>query len=547
MKKRTTFATATVLALLASMLVLVQPASAAVGLRVSGTRIVESNGNTFVMRGTSHPHVWFPTQTSSFANIKALGANAVRVVLGSGQRWGPNPASDVAAVVALCKQNRLICVLEAHDTTGFGEEGAAASLDQAASYWISVASALMGQENYIVLNIGNEPFGNNQQVSATWATATSNAVTRLRNAGFDHLIMVDAPMWGQDWQGIMRTNAASVFNADPDRNIVFSIHMYGVYDTAAEINDYFNAFQTAGLPLVVGEFGFNHSDGNPDEDTIMAQAQTRGIGYLGWSWSGNGGGVEYLDMVTNFNPAQLTPWGERIFNGANGIRATAREATIYGGGGGGDTQPPSTPGTPTASGVTATGVTLTWTASTDNTAVTGYEVYRATGASGGTFGLIGTSATNTFAVTGLSPASTYRFYVRARDAVPNFSANSAVITVTTQSGGGGTGACRVSYSAQNWGGGGGFSGNVTITNTSSATVNGWTLAFTFPNGQRVTQGWNANWTQATGSANVTATNLDWNRTLAPNASTGMGFNGTFTGTNTAPTSFTLNGTTCSTS
>ena len=37
-------------------------------------------------------------------------------------------------------------------------------------------------------------------------------------------------------------------------------------------------------------------------------------------------------MVTNFNPAQLTTWGQRIFNGANGIRSTSREATVFGGG-----------------------------------------------------------------------------------------------------------------------------------------------------------------------------------------------------------------------
>jgi mannan endo-1,4-beta-mannosidase len=54
------------------------------------------------MRGVSHAHVWYPTQTSSFANIKALGANTVRVVLGSGQRWGPS--TDVANIVSLCKQ-----------------------------------------------------------------------------------------------------------------------------------------------------------------------------------------------------------------------------------------------------------------------------------------------------------------------------------------------------------------------------------------------------------------------------------------------------------
>ncbi|HEU5470290.1 MAG TPA: cellulase family glycosylhydrolase [Actinophytocola sp.] len=546
MKKRTTFATATVLALLASLLVLVQPAAAAVGLRVNGTRIVESNGNTFVMRGVSHPHIWFPQQTSSFAAIKATGANTVRVVLGSGQRWGPNTASDVSNVIALCKQNRLICVLEVHDTTGFGEEGAAASLDQAASYWISIASALMGQENFVVINIGNEPMGNNQQVSSTWATATSNAITRLRNAGFDHLIMVDAPMWGQDWQGIMRTNAATVFNADPDRNTVFSVHMYGVYDTAAEINDYLNTFQTAGLPLVIGEFGFNHSDGDPDENTIMAQAVTRGVGYIGWSWSGNGCCVEYLDMVTGFNPAQLTPWGERIINGANGIRSTSREATIYGGSGPPDTQPPTTPGTPTVGAVTATSVALTWTASTDNNAVTGYEVYRATGASGGTFALIGTSATNSFTSTGLTPATTYRFNVRARDAVPNFSANSGTVSATTQQGGG-TGTCRVTYSASNWGGSSGFTANLTVANTGTTAINGWTLAFTFPGGQRVSlPGWSATWAQASGSADVTAVPFDWNRNLAPNTSTGIGFNGTFSGTNTAPTTFTLNGATCTT-
>ncbi|MBP2326862.1 mannan endo-1,4-beta-mannosidase [Kibdelosporangium banguiense] len=540
MSKRLTFAT--LLALLATMLVFVQPAQAAVGLRISGTRIVEANGNAFVMRGVNHAHVWYQNQTSSFANIKSFGANTVRVVLGSGKRWGPTSAAEVTNVISLCKQSRLICVLEVHDTTGFGEEGAAASLDQAATYWISVASALQGQENYVVINLGNEPFGNNQQVSATWASATSSAITRLRNAGLDHLIMADAPMWGQDWQNIMRDNAASVFNADPDRNTVFSIHMYGVYDTAAEINAYFDAFRTAGLPLVVGEFGSNHSDGNPDEDTIMAQAQSRGLGYLGWSWSGNSGGVEYLDMVNNFNPASLTPWGERFLNGVNGVRQTSREASIYGGGGG-DNQPPSTPGTPVASGVTSSSVTLNWTASTDNVGVTGYEVYRAIAAGG--FTLVGSPASNSFTNTGLAPSTMYRFQVRARDAVPNFSANSGVLTVTTQAGGGGGGTCRVTYTASNWGGGNGFTANVTVTNTGTTAINGWTLAYSYTAGQRVsTPGWGATWAQS--SADVTATNLAWNGNLPPNASTGIGVNGTYTGSNPAPTAFTLNGNACTT-
>ncbi|MDX3661486.1 cellulase family glycosylhydrolase [Streptomyces sp. ID05-26A] len=512
------------------------------GLRVDGTRVVEANGTPFVMRGVNHAHVWYQSQTRAFADIKSFGANTVRVVLGSGQRWGPTPAAEVGTVIGLCKQSKLICVLEVHDTTGYGEQSGAATLDQAASYWISVASALKGQENYVVINLGNEPFGNNAQVSATWASATSSAISRLRGAGLQHLLMADAPMWGQDWGNIMRDNAASVLNADPQRNTVFSIHMYGVYNTADKVNAYFDSFRTAGLPLVVGEFGHNHSDGDPDEDTILAQAQARGLGYLGWSWSGNSSDVGYLDMVNSFNPASLTSWGERILNGANGIRQTSKEATIYGGGNPGDTQPPSTPGTPVASGVTSSGLTLNWTASTDNVGVTGYDVLRATGS--GSFAVVGSAGGASFVDSGLTPSTTYRYQVRAKDAAGNVSATSGIVSATTGAGGG-TGACKVGYSGQNWGGGNGFTASVTITNTGTTTVNGWTLAFSFANGQRVTlPGWGATFAQS--GAAVTATNLSWNGSLAPNASTNIGFNGTFSGSNPPPSSFTLNGSTCTT-
>ena len=517
-----------------------QPAG--VGLRVDGTRVVEANGTPFVMRGVNHAHVWYQSQTRAFADIKSFGANTVRVVLGSGQRWGPTPASEVSSVISLCKQSRLICVLEVHDTTGYGEQSGAATLDQAATYWISVANALKGQENYVVINLGNEPFGNNAQVSATWASATSSAISRLRGAGLQHLLMADAPMWGQDWGNIMRDNAASVLNADPQRNTVFSIHMYGVYNTADKVNAYFDAFRTAGLPLVVGEFGHNHSDGDPDEDTIMAQAQARGLGYLGWSWSGNSSDVGYLDMVNSFDPASLTPWGERFLNGTNGVRQTSKEATIYGGGGPVDTEAPSTPGTPTASGITSTGLTLNWAASTDNVGVTGYDVLRAVGS--GSFTQVGSAVANSFTDSGLTPSTTYRYQVRAKDAAGNASTTSGAVSATTGAGGG-TGACKVGYSAQNWGGGNGFTASVTITNTGTSALNGWTLAFSYANGQKVTlPGWGATFAQS--GAAVTATNLSWNGGLAPNASTNIGFNGTFHGSNPAPAAFTLNGSTCTT-
>src|SRR6188474_2061008 len=101
MKRRLAILGATLLAIAASIVVFSPPASAAVGLHISGRNIVEANGQTFVMRGINHPHVWYTNQTKSFADVKALGANTVRVVLGSGKRWGPS--NDVAAVITLCK------------------------------------------------------------------------------------------------------------------------------------------------------------------------------------------------------------------------------------------------------------------------------------------------------------------------------------------------------------------------------------------------------------------------------------------------------------
>ncbi|MFL6144589.1 MAG: glycoside hydrolase family 48 protein [Labedaea sp.] len=106
-------------------------------------------------------------------------------------------------------------------------------------------------------------------------------------------------------------------------------------------------------------------------------------------------------------------------------------------------------------------------------------------------------------------------------------------------------ACSVTYTASNWGGGGGFTANLHVTNLGD-TLNGWTLSFAYPGSQRLTPpGWSATWAQAAGSATVTATNLDWNRTLTANQSIDIGYNGTFTGTtNTAPTTFAMNGVTC---
>ncbi|MEU8210789.1 glycoside hydrolase family 9 protein [Micromonospora sp. NPDC049044] len=205
-----------------------------------------------------------------------------------------------------------------------------------------------------------------------------------------------------------------------------------------------------------------------------------------------------------------------------------------------DTTAPSTPGTPVASAVTATGLTLAWTPSTDNVGVTGYRVYREAGT---TDVLVGSPTGSTVAVSGLTASTSYQFYVVAVDAAGNVSAASPGVTVTTTAPPAG-GGCALTWTANNWDTG--FTANITITNTGTTAINGWTLAFTFASsGQKIGQAWSANVTQI-GTA-VTASNLSYNGTLAPGASTSFGFNGTHTGSTTRPATFTLNGAACTVS
>lgn len=512
-----------------------QAAEGEAGLHISDGRLVEGNGNDFVMRGVNHAHTWYPGETRSLADIKATGANTVRVVLSDGFRWSENTPDDVTAVIAQCKTNRLICVLEVHDTTGYGEDAAAGTLDHAADYWISLKDVLAGQEDYVVINIGNEPWGNTDP--AGWTAPTTAAIQKLRAAGFAHTIMVDAPNWGQDWQGVMRDNAQAVYDADTTGNLIFSIHMYSVYNTAQKVTDYLNAFVDAGLPLVIGEFGGPADQyGDPDEDTMMAGAEQLGLGYIAWSWSGNTDPV--LDLTIGFDPTQLSSWGERVFHGANGIAQTSREATVYGGVSE-DTEAPTAPGAPTASAVTDTSASLTWAASSDDVAVAGYDVVRVSGTSETA---VAASATNSVSVTGLTADTTYTFAVYARDTAGNRSARSATVGVTTDEGGTTPGVgCSVGYRVVGeWPGG--FQGEITIRNTGTTTIDGWTLGFSFANGQTVTNMWGGTPTQTGGSVSVAP--ASYTSTIHPNGSVTVGFTGGQSGTNAAPAAFTLSGATC---
>ncbi|WP_373784490.1 M4 family metallopeptidase [Kaistella sp.] len=108
----------------------------------------------------------------------------------------------------------------------------------------------------------------------------------------------------------------------------------------------------------------------------------------------------------------------------NALYAVGLGTAYSSGSGGGDTTAPSAPSNLAASGTTSVATTLSWTASTDNVGVTGYDVY--SGSS-----LLGNTSSTSASITGLTASTTYSFSVKAKDAAGNASASSNVLSVTT--------------------------------------------------------------------------------------------------------------------
>ncbi len=297
------------------------PQSSGAGFHVSGQKILDANGNEFIMRGINVAHAWYQSNTQQTLKAAAAkGCNTVRVVCADGGQWTKTSASELKKIIGWCKENKLVCVLEAHDATGSDN---ISDVVAAAKYWAEMKDILNENKDYVILNIANEWVGTWD--SSTWAQGNQQAIKVVRDAGIKNMIMIDAAGWGQ-YANAVKEQGKNVFNSDPDKNTVFSIHFYGTAGKDANtIKNNIDGALSAGAPVLAGEFGYNHSDGDVDEAYLMSYCDEKGLGYLAWSWKGNGGGVEYLDLVNDWDGNSLTEWGQIFFGAMKG----SKPASVY--------------------------------------------------------------------------------------------------------------------------------------------------------------------------------------------------------------------------
>lgn len=305
----------------------VNASAAGGGFYVSGTTIRDANGNAFEMRGVNIPHAWYTSYTeTSIKGAAALGANTVRIVLGDGQQYTKTSASEVSDIIGWCKQNNVVCILEVHDATGSDSTSA---LNAAVSYWIELKDILNANTEYVIVNVANEWYGSWD--GSAWAEGCKSAVKSLRSAGINNMLMIDSAGWGQ-YPDSIKYYGKDVFNADSHGNTVFSIHMYEYAGgDATTVKTNIDNSLSIGVPVVIGEFGGQHTNGDVDEYTIMSYCEQKDVGYLGWSWKGNGSGLEYLDIANSWDGSSLSTWGNTLFYDTNGIKNTSSVCSVYSG------------------------------------------------------------------------------------------------------------------------------------------------------------------------------------------------------------------------
>ncbi|MGC5011198.1 cellulose binding domain-containing protein [Streptosporangium sp. DT93] len=219
----------------------------------------------------------------------------------------------------------------------------------------------------------------------------------------------------------------------------------------------------------------------------------------------------------------------------------------------GDRQPPSKPaGLRDACLQDFPGATFCWQPSTDNVAVTAYDVYREGLSSYVKVGTITPPQFLNFAESGLVTGLRYTYVVVARDAAGNLSAPSDPLSALAREGfpsprptptpTAGP-SCAVSYEVTSWGSG--LHAQITVRNTGTTAIDGWTLTMDYPApGVRLSSGWSADWTQE--GSRLTAASKPWNRVIAAGAATQIGFVASYSGSLAAPVGFGLDGTACAT-
>lgn len=253
------------------------------GFYVVGSKLYDPNGQEFRIRGVNRNH-W--DSYGSPTGLPLSGANTERMVLSFAKPTSYN--WNIVSAQALA--NKIVPIPGNWTATCKADP---ASLTAIVDTWVAQAATWTQLNATGLINIANEWGPAN---STVWRDNYITAIARMRAAGYSGTLVVDSGGCGQDAQDIVKYGAA-VLASDPQKNILFDVHVYGSFHypaTASWMQDYATAMaqlKASGLPLILGEFGPGRNVGPSPTmvppEKVIADAEANGWGWMPWSWDDN--------------------------------------------------------------------------------------------------------------------------------------------------------------------------------------------------------------------------------------------------------------------
>ncbi|MDO4320276.1 MAG: cellulase family glycosylhydrolase [Bacteroidales bacterium] len=293
---------------------------------VSGTKILDANNKEFMMRGCNYSWTWQRGHEQSvIPAAKRIGCNIIRIQLGDGKQYYEPSKDELEYLITLCERNKLVAMFNTHDETG---SNSLDDLKRAANFWIKMKDVLNAHLSTVIVNISNEWYGSWNNAQA-WADGYKTVIPMIRNAGIKNMLVVDAAGYGQ-WPTSIFSKGKEVAATDKLKNTVFSIHFYdSAGDTDSKVRSNIDNALNIGYPVIVGEFAYKHRGNDVAWQTILDYCAEKRVGYLVWSWTGNGSGTEDCDMFGGYDDSDYRPNGTYTVKGRNGIKETSTECSVF--------------------------------------------------------------------------------------------------------------------------------------------------------------------------------------------------------------------------
>ena len=279
-------------------------------MKTNGRFLYDACGQKVILRGVSQMTCWTDNVGTPrdgmpmFGEIAKTGANVVRIV------WISTEGTTIAqleSAITNAEANGLIPMIENHDQTCNWSDSA---LNSILSFWTQPAMVAMIQRHQkdLLLNFANE-MGDWYTTSAQYIAGYSRVVTSLRTAGIHVPIILDSSKCGQDEIMIPQVGPQLV-QADPDHNLIISLHIYWTDQNAARIASAISNVNSLNIPMIIGEFSSVAVDcATPILwQEIIRQAQLQQVGYLAWSWD-NQNACPQMAMTTDSSMSYTTLWG----------------------------------------------------------------------------------------------------------------------------------------------------------------------------------------------------------------------------------------------